>query len=177
MVRETPPLAGGLDQVWLADACLGRGLPVAAEEHLALAGRNYHDDAIAEGHLREARALAPEHVAVLIGLYRFYFYKGRLREALEVAEQCLEKAARDNGLSENWRGVRPHEADFSNYAAVLPRFFLFTLKGYGYLQIRLGKLEQGREALDKLLELDPGDMLGGAVLIKVLERMEQDDDD
>ena len=35
-----------------------------------------------ENHLREAQALAPGHVAVLIGLYRFYFYKGRLARHL-----------------------------------------------------------------------------------------------
>ncbi len=44
------------------------------------AGLAYAEDAVAERHLREAEALAPDHAAVLIGLYRFYFYKGRLRK-------------------------------------------------------------------------------------------------
>lgn len=168
-----PPVEDAL----LADALLGVGLPDGAEQHLRQAGLAYHRDEIAEWHLREAQALAPGHAAVLIGLYRFYFYKGRLSEALEVARICLKKAARDNNLAADWRQVRCADADFGSYDAMLPRFYLFTLKGYAYLHMRLGNLDEGRVALMKLLELDPGDKLGGAVLLKVLERQGRDDDD
>jgi tetratricopeptide (TPR) repeat protein len=156
---------------------LQRGLPQAAEQHLQAAGRSYHRDELAEWHLREAQALAPDHAAVLIGLYRFYFYKNRLREALEIACICLRKAALDNDLHPDWREVQAPDAHFDSYDAVLPRFYLFTLKGYAYLQLRLGDIDEGRAAVMKLLELDPGDKLGGRVLLGVLERMGQLDDD
>jgi len=165
-----------LEAALLADSVLGGCLPPAAERGLRLAGLAYHDDQVAERHLQEAADAAPEHAAVLIGRYRFYFYKGRLREALDVARVCLAKAARDVGLTADWRQVRREDADFGSYDAVLPRFFLFTLKGYGYLHMRLGELAEGRAALDKLLELDPGDKLGARVLLDVLERMGRDDD-
>ena len=161
----------------LAAAILGGGLPPAAEHGLRLAGLAYHDDLAAERYLREAAAAAPGHAAVLIGLYRFYFYKGRLHEALAIACECLVKAAQDNGLNADWRQVQRGDADFENYAALLPRFFLFTLKGYGYLSMRLGNLTEGRAALAKLLELDPADRLGARVLLGVLDRMGRDDDD
>jgi hypothetical protein len=136
-----------LEAVLLADAVLGGCLPPAAERGLRLAGLAYHDDQVAERHLQEAADAAPDHAAVLIGRYRFYFYKGRLREALDVARACLAKAARDLGLTADWRRVRREDADFGSYDAVLPRFFLFTLKGYGYLHMRLGELAEGRTAL------------------------------
>ena len=90
------------------------------------------------------RRLAPGHAAVLIGLYRFYFYKGRLADALTVAKLCLEKAARENRLAADWQQVVAGDAEFSHYENMLPRFYLFTLKGYAYLQMRLGNLEEGR---------------------------------
>lgn len=161
----------------LANALLGGGLPPEAEYHLWEAGLSYHLDDVAERHLREAQSLAPGHPAVLIGLYRFYFYKGRLSEALEIAKICLQKAARENNLAAEWRDVAPGDAEFSRYEDMLPRFFLFTLKGYAYLQMRLGDLEEGRAAVEKLLELDPSDKIGAAVLLGVLERVGQDDDD
>jgi tetratricopeptide (TPR) repeat protein len=170
-----PPAAP--DAALLAVALLGGGLPPAAERGLRLAGLSYHDDREAECHLQDAAAAAPGHAAVLIGLYRFYFYKGRLPEALTIARECLVKAAHDNGLCADWRLVRRGDADFGNYAALLPRFFLFTLKGYGYLNMRLGNLAEGHAALAKLLELDPADKLGARVLLGVLDRMGQDDDD
>jgi tetratricopeptide (TPR) repeat protein len=160
----------------IAHSLLGEGLPPEAEDHLWQAGLSYHLDDIAEKHLQEAEALAPGHAAVLIGLYRFYFYKGRLKEALEIAKRCIAKAAHENGLADDWRLVAPSDAAFGHYENILPRFFLFSLKGYAYLQMRLGALEEGRQAAAKLLELDPSDKIGAKVLLDVLSRLGQDDE-
>src|SRR5262245_57531341 len=127
-----------INDALVTGALFGGGLPSEAEHHLWQAGLSYHLDGIAEGHLREAEALAPGHAAVLIGLYRFYFYKGRLAEALEIANRCLAKAAQDNCLPLDWRNVTADDAEFGHYESMLPRFFLFSLKGYAYLQMRLG---------------------------------------
>jgi hypothetical protein len=169
-------VASATEEVLLARALLGQGLPEEAEKHLWQAGLSYHLGEVAEKHLQEAQALAPGHAAVLIGLYRFYFYKGRLAEALEVARLCLAKAVQENGFAPDWRHVRATDAAFGAYENILPRFFLFSLKGYAYLQMRLGRLVEGREAVAKLLELDPTDKIGAKVLLDVLNRMGQDDD-
>jgi tetratricopeptide (TPR) repeat protein len=161
----------------LAAALLGHGLPDEAEDHLWEASQSYHDEALAEAHLREAEAIAPDHAAVLIGLYRFYFYKGRLADALTVARACLAKAGRENNFSTDWRCVRPGDAAFDRYEEILPRFFLFSLKGYAYLQMRLGNIEEGLSAVDKLLELDAGDKIGARVLLEVANRRGAEDDD
>ncbi|MFA5985591.1 MAG: hypothetical protein WC782_16350 [Methylococcaceae bacterium] len=161
----------------LDTAYLGGGLPAEAEENLRLAGLNYHQDEIAEMHLEKAMQAAPDHPAVIIGFYRFYFYKNQLAKALTIAQECLVKAARDNGLNSDWRQAKPEDADFDNFEAILPRFFLFTLKGYGYLQLRLGNIDEGRAAVEKLLELDPNDKLGGKVLMTVLEQRDNGDED
>ena len=177
IVTASPAVPADMDPDWLARTCLGGNLPEQAEHHLRLAGVNYANDRVAENHLFQAQALAPGHAAVLIAPYRFYFYKGRLADALEVAERCLVKAARDNQLDEDWRRVRGGDAEFGSFEAILPRFYLFTLKAYGYLQMRLGRLEQSHAALTKMLELDPSDKLNAAVLLKVLARHGQEDED
>lgn len=165
------------DQAWLAGACLGQGLPAEAERHLRLAGLAYQQDEAAERHLRAARAAAPEHPAVQIGLYRFYFYKGRLAEALAVANRCLGETAASLNLAPDWRAVRRQDADFGNLEAIPARFYLFTLKACAYLQMRLGKLEESDAALKKMLELDPSDKLNATVLLQVLARHGQEDED
>jgi tetratricopeptide (TPR) repeat protein len=160
----------------LSSPVFGAGLPAEAERHLREAALSYHLGDIAEQHLFEARRLAPSHVAVLIGLYRFYFYKGRLEETLEIAKTCLTRASIDNSFPLDWREVRRDDADFASYDNVLPRFFMFVLKGYAYLQMRLGEIEEGREAVQKLLELDPTDKVGARLLLSVLEQREAEDD-
>jgi tetratricopeptide (TPR) repeat protein len=177
MVTANSAVPEDMNPAWLEQACFGGNLPEPVEQHLRLAGINYQHDAVAESHLFQAQALAPGHAAVLIALYRFYFYKGRLLDALEVAQRCLVKAARDNRLNEDWRQVKRGDAEFSSYDAVLPRFYLFTLKAYGYLQMRLGRLEESHAALTKMMELDPSDKLNATVLLKVLYRYGQEDED
>jgi tetratricopeptide (TPR) repeat protein len=176
-VTAPSAIPADMDPEWLARACLGGHLSEAVEQHLRLASLNYQDDALAESHLFQAQALAPGHAAVLIALYRFYFYKGRLTDALEVARRCLVKAAGDNRLNEDWHLVQRGDAEFSSYDAILPRFYLFTLKAYGYLQMRLGRLEESHDALTKMLALDPSDKLNATVLLQVLARHGLEDED
>lgn len=83
-----------LERTILASPLLGGGLPAEARAHLDQAAERYHLTDVAETHLHEAAALAPDHAAVLIAFYRFYFYKGRLAQALQIAQACLEKAMR-----------------------------------------------------------------------------------
>jgi cytosine/adenosine deaminase-related metal-dependent hydrolase len=72
--------------------------------------------------------------------------------------------------------VSGQDGDFGSYDARLPRFYLFTLKAYAYLQMRLGSVEEGREAVLKLLQLDPTDKVGARVLLDVLETVAHGDD-
>lgn len=162
----SPPDAG--------DACLGRGLPDAAEHALRRASV-CRDDGAAEALLRDAVSLAPDHPASYIGLYRFYFYRHRLEEALAVGQASLALAARLNRLPEDWRDVRSDQADFRGWDP-LPRFYLFVLKGCAYLNLRLGRQALGSDMLARLAALDPEDKLGGGVLSAVLERFGKDDE-
>jgi tetratricopeptide (TPR) repeat protein len=165
------------DLSWLERACLGLALPSAAEDCLQRAAQSYGEPDQAEMLLHRALVLAPEHAAVYIAFYRFHFYRGQLKAALPYAELCLSMVARAMGLDPDWRKVAAGSADFSDFGAYGSRFFLFSLKAYGYLHLRLGNLEEGRRAVDKVLELDPADRVGAGVLLQVLERLGSDDDD
>jgi tetratricopeptide (TPR) repeat protein len=165
-----------LQDAILSSPLLGGGLPAEAQRHLEKAGLSYHLTDVAETHLQAADALAPDHAAVLIAFYRFYFYKGRHFKALQISRMCIAKALRENVLSEDWHDVQPDDAPFGEWDALIPRFFLFSLKGYAYLNMRLGYFAEGRSAATKLLELDPRDRIGAQVLIDVLDRMEFDDE-
>lgn len=159
-------------------AVLGGGLPPAAEALIRRAGLNRNDVASAQALLEEARALAPTHPAVLIALYRFHFYGNRLAQARAVAIDALPVALMALGLrTTRWQDVTAESFPHDRSAALepLPRFFLFTLKGYAYLSLRLGELDEGRAAIARLNELDPGDEVGYRVLDTVLARMGRDD--
>lgn len=170
--------AAGMDadeDALAAAVLLAAGLPARAHDHLVAAGEAYASSARAEEHLASADAIAPGHPAVLIARYRFLFYKGRRREARVIAERCVALALNMAGLASDWRALAPSDAPFGAWDAVLPRFVLFSLKGYAYLSMRLGDLAAAEEVVAKLLELDPSDRIGARVLADVAAR--EDDDD
>lgn len=154
-------------------AVLGRGLPAAAEALIARAGLIRNRVAEAQALLDEAHALAPTHPATLIALYRFHFYGNRLSAAREVGVRAIACAAAALDLPADWRRVGA-DARFRALEP-MPRFWLFSLKGYAYLSARLGDLEVGRAALAKLSEMDPEDKVGHRVIGDVLARMGRDD--
>ncbi|WP_234413998.1 hypothetical protein [Ideonella sp. A 288] len=161
------------------DAVLGAGLPAQAEAALRLAGElRGQDPSQAMAQLMRAQALAPGHPAVLIAFYRHHFYGHRLAAARDVARRALVVGAQALGLPPVWRDV-PGQPLPGARTEARTRFYLFVLKGYAYLSLRLDDAVEARDALAKLRELDPEDRVGGALIEAVRVRAlvgELDDD-
>lgn len=129
-----------------------------------------------EAAVLSALQVAPDDRAVRMGAYKFYFYNGRLAEAVPHAAWCIEDGARALGLPEDWRRVAPGTAAFDTFDKA-PRFFLQSLIAWGYCKTRIGAVEDGLAALARAMELDPSDKFGVARLIAVIEKGGRDDDD
>lgn len=156
-------------------AVLGSGLPPQAERLIAHAGMIRGRVAEALALLETAHQIAPRHPATLIALYRFHFYGNRLAQAREIAVRALAMASAALQLPADWRAVES-DARFSALDP-LPRFYLFTLKGFAYLSLRLGEIELGQAVLDKLSALDPLNRVGYRVLHEVIARIGREDAD
>jgi hypothetical protein len=135
---------------------------------IAEAGGTYGDPS-AEALLHKAYFLAPEALIVLVALYRYYFYKHRLEDALIVADRTLRIVGARLGFPAEWTRLHP---DFLGQAVLrsmgLLRFYLSVLKATGYINLRLGRMAQGRAQIEKLIELDSHDRFGGKALLDVV---------
>lgn len=151
------------------DEVLGRGLAPEVVAALQQAGAHRGDPPQAMAALMRAQALAPEHPAVLIAFYRHHFYGHQLAAARDVARKALMIGAGRLGLPAVWRQV-PDAALAGARDDAATRFYLFVLKGYAYLSLRLGDGAEARDALAKLRVLDPQDCVGGALLEAVRQR-------
>ncbi len=166
------------------DAVLGHGLPPEAEAALREAGLHRQDPPRAMAALMRAQSLAPEHPAVLIAQYRDHFYGHRLAPARDIARRALLAGAKALGLPACWREVPRQPLEGARDVPAV-RFYLFVLKGYAYLSLRLDDLTEARDALAVLRDLDPEDRVGAALLEGVRQRRErvlarggdEDDDD
>jgi hypothetical protein len=150
-------------------AVLGLELPPGVDAALREAGAHRHDPVRAHAALMRAQALAPEHPAVLIALYRYHFFGHRLRLARDVARRALAVGAQALALPAVWRSVPAAALPGARHDA-RTRFYLFVLKGYAYLSLRLDDAVEARDALALLRALDPNDCVGGALLEAVRRR-------
>lgn len=150
-------------------AVLGQALPPDVEAALSEAGAHRADAVRAMAALMRAQALAPDHPAVLIAFYRHHFYAHRSALARDIARRALVVGAQALGLPAVWRDV-PRRALPGARQDASTRFYLFALKGYAYLSLRLADAVEARDALALLRTLDPDDCVGAALLEAVRRR-------
>ena len=126
----------------------------------------------AEQPLNEALRLAPESLNVLVAVYRFYYYQHRLEDALNIAGLALAVTAHRLGIPSDWNLLTiQHIGEVGTVAMPLVRFHLLSLKAWAYLQLRLGRPEEAKAILAKLLELDTHNRLGAKQLLEVAENV------
>jgi tetratricopeptide (TPR) repeat protein len=119
------------------------------------------DDPKAELCLLRAYFLEPEHLTVLVALYRYFYYRHQYREALVIANRAIVITASRLGLPTHWRDIT--EADLGRSVLVsmtLTRFLLMALKGAGYLLLRLDDPAAALARFEKIAEIDTSDRLG-----------------
>ena len=124
------------------------------------AARRYGEDA-AELSLLRAYFLEPNHLTVLVALYRYFYYRHRYREALIIADRAIALCAARLDLPAHWGDLR--EADLGRSVLIsmsLTRFLLLALKGSGYLLMRLDEPDAALKRFEKLAEIDTSDRLG-----------------
>lgn len=131
----------------------------------------------AESLLLRANLMAPQHLIVLVALYRYYFYQHRLEDALLVAESALAVVGQRLEFPDTWVYLREANVGAGVMRSMgLVRLYLMVLKAAGYINLRLGHIETGKAMLEKLVQLDSHDRIGGKALLEVLHHSMNEDD-
>ena len=151
---------------------LSADVPVPVRQMVQQAIASYEDKPVAEGLFKQALALAPGEMEIYVAFYKFYFYQKYLPEAEQVAQQTLHKVAELTGLPADWRRFKREFATWSHPDSPV-RYYLYTMKALGFIALRQEKLSLAHEILDKLVELDPDDRVGGSVIKTLANRMSE----
>ena len=146
--------------------------PISVEvERLIAEAATCYGEEKAELLLLRANFLAPEKLMVLVALYRYYFYQHRLEDALQVAETAMAITGRRLAFPEGWHALQVDNVGAGVMRSMgLVRFYLMVLKAAGYINLRLGKYDMGSAMLEKLVELDSHDRMGGRALLDVVKK-------
>ena len=147
-------------------------LPPRAVNLLSAAADAYGEPE-AELCLLRAHLLAPENLTILVGLYRFYFYQHRLEDALQIAERAMHLAARHLSLPPDWRQIDEHSLAIAAACSFgLLRFYLIAMKASCVVLLRLRRIGEARQRLERLGTFDTRDQLGAARLLEVIDQFQ-----
>lgn len=143
-------------------------VPAGVEALIADAGAEYGEPT-AESLLHKAYFMAPESLMVLVALYRYYFYQHRLDDALLVSGRAMTIVGHRLGFPDDWRQLHTGFLGQGVLRSMgLLRFYLHVLKAAGYINLRLGRIAEGRAMLEKLVEIDSHDRMGGKILLETV---------
>lgn len=137
--------------------------PPEIDAHLREAANVYADTPAAEKILWRTLTMDAQCLATYFSLYKFYFYKRRLREAEHAALLGLKAAAQQGGFSNDWTQLDATSAAWSRVDGP-QHFYLFTLKALAFIRLRLERADEARQILAKLAEIDPADGVGASVI-------------
>ena len=124
--------------------------------------------------LLEAQEIAPEHLTVLVALYRYYYYQHRLEDAVDIAHQALVISGKRLGFPADWKKLtNEHVGAGALVSMGMVRFYLLALKAAGYLNLRLLKWQTAIDMFLKISELDEADRLGTSALLEIANSVYQ----
>lgn len=143
--------------------------PLSAEVDTLLSqAASRFGEAASEQALLRAYFMEPEHLTVLVALYRYFYFTHRYRDALLVADRAIAVTASRLGLSPSWKDLSSKQlGKAAEQSMTLTRFLLLALKGAGYLELRLDDPEGALARFEKVLETDAENRLGTAELAEM----------
>ncbi len=161
-------------------------LPAEVQQLLDESGQHYRSQALdgssedeleltsvdsAEWALLRAYLKAPEHLSVIVALYRFFYYRHRYTEAVMMADRAILLSSRQLGLSEDWRQLTASDLEQAAERSMSStRFLLLALKGAAWLLLRQDQPQAAIERLAPVRAFDQKDQLGTTELLGWAEK-------
>lgn len=115
-----------------------------------------------------ARDMQPDQLEIYIALYKYFFYRGHIEEAREVVLDALQQSSTRGGFSADWTTLEADSTDWAQHDGPA-RVFLYSMKAYAFINLRLGNNELANQVLTKLQQLDGDDLVGASVIADLAE--------
>lgn len=152
---------------WLSVSPATKGLLVAAAQ-------SWEDTETSEYYIRQALNQPETGFDVLVGAYRYYFYKNQDSMALEIATTVCDRLRQIEQWPTDWAVLKPillEQIEESN-----ARLYINAYAASGLLQARLGNVEVAQEIANRVQQLQAKEF-GADVLLNILNPSSDDDDD
>jgi tetratricopeptide (TPR) repeat protein len=141
---------------------------------LILASDNWDNTELSEQYMKEALAKADNNLDVLIGAYRFFFYKSKSEAALKIATKVIKILQQKENLPTEWEQLQPILNSRKNEPAI--RLYLNAYAATGFVFARLGRLEEAKIVTERVKQIDEKRESCATTVFEVLTQPPEEDE-
>ena len=141
---------------------------------LLLASENWEYTGLAEQYIRSALSQAGNNLDVLVGAYRFFFYKHQPETALSIAEQVLQLISKTENLPIEWSQLKPFLLTHKQEPNI--RLYLNAYAAKGLILAQLGKLDSAQEISERVREIDDSREFCATTVFEVITQSPDEDE-
>ncbi|MDJ0679147.1 MAG: hypothetical protein QNJ18_04715 [Xenococcaceae cyanobacterium MO_167.B52] len=142
---------------------------------LLLASENWEYTGLAEKYIREALFKAGNNLDVLVGAYRFFFYKHQPSTALSIAEKVLQLLTSRENLPIEWSELQPILVARKQEPNI--RLYLNAYAAKGLILAQLGKLEEAKIISQRIKEIDDSREFCSTTVFEVITKSPDEDEE
>ena len=144
----------------------------STQELLATAAQCWEDGQKSESYIQQALAQADAELDVLVGAYRYYFYKNNLVKALEVAKMVLDRLQEAEQWPNHWDALKPILLE--RLEDPIARLYLSAYGASGLVLARLGQVQDAQTIAERIQQIDAKEF-GAERLLAILNPLPEED--
>ncbi len=144
-------------------------------ELLVLATDNWENSELSQQYINQALEKAGDNIDVLVGAYRFFFYKNQPELALKIAKKVLIIIEEQEQLPLEWEQLQPILMERQTEPNI--RLYLNAYASQGYILAKMGQIEAAKLITERVKTIDEHRESCATTVFEVLTKDPDDDDD
>jgi tetratricopeptide (TPR) repeat protein len=133
-----------------------------------LASNNWEYTDLAEKYIRKALSKANNNLDVLIGAYRFFFYKHQPKTTLSIVQQVLQLITTQENLPVEWLQLKAILITHKEKPNI--RLYLNAYAAKSLVLAQLGKIEEAKFISARVKEIDDSREFCATTVFEVITR-------
>lgn len=149
-------------------------VPADVKSLLMLAVENWEDTDKSEIYINQALAKTDGNLDILIGTYRYFFYKNNMKMSLQLANRVIEEVKKRENLPDDWQELKTILGERKNEQQI--NLLITAYAASGLIVAKMGDLEKAKAISKEVQEIDEKNDLA-KILFDVITRPPDEDED
>ena len=149
-------------------------VPEDIKNLLMLAVENWEDTETSENYINQALTKTDGNLDILIGAYRYFFYKNNMKMSLQLAHKVIAEVEKRENLPSDWQEVKSILARRKNEQQI--NLLITAYAASGLIIAKMGNLAKAKVISEEVQEIDEKNDLA-KILFDIITRPPDEDED